>query len=73
LYQVLVPNTTDPNGDPEAVPVEIGLSDGTYTQIVKGLNAGDQVVVEMQSSTSTSNSAGGGNMMMGITRQLSGR
>ena len=42
LYQVLVPNTTDPNGAPEAVPVEVGLSDGTYTQITKGLNAGDR-------------------------------
>jgi len=58
-YQVLVPNTTDPNGEPEAVPVEIGLSDGTYTQIVKGLNAGDQVVVEIQSSTSDSQNMGG--------------
>ena len=47
-YQVLVPNTTDPNGAAEAAPVEIGLSDGTYTQITKGLNAGDQVLVESQ-------------------------
>ena len=52
LYQVLVPNTTDPNGAAEAVPVEIGLSDGTYTQITKGLNAGDQVLVEVSTSSS---------------------
>ena len=52
LYQVLVPNTTDPNGAAEAVPVEIGLSDGTYTQITKGLNAGDQVLVEVSTSPS---------------------
>ena len=52
LYQVLVPNTTDPNGAAETVPVEIGLSDGTYTQITKGLNAGDQVLVEVSTSSS---------------------
>ncbi|MFZ2423793.1 MAG: efflux RND transporter periplasmic adaptor subunit [Anaerolineae bacterium] len=59
LYQVLVPNTTDPNGDPVAVPVEIGLSDGTYTQIVKGLNPGDQVVVQIASTTSSPQMMGG--------------
>jgi HlyD family secretion protein len=52
LYQVLVPNTTDPNGAAEAVPVEIGLSDGTYTQITKGLNVGDKVLVEVSTSSS---------------------
>ena len=35
-------------------------SDGTYTQIIKGLNAGDQVIVEV--STGTSDDQG---MMMG--------
>jgi multidrug efflux pump subunit AcrA (membrane-fusion protein) len=44
-YQVSVPNTMDPGGEPETVPVQIGLSNGTYTQIVKGLIAGDQVIV----------------------------
>ena len=29
MYQVLVPNTGDPTGQPEAVPVEVGLSDGS--------------------------------------------
>ena len=47
LYQVLVPNTTDPTGAAEVVPVEVGLSDGTYTEITKGLNAGDSVVVQL--------------------------
>ena len=51
MYQVLVPNTTDPNGLSEAVPVEIGLSDGTYTQITKGLNEGDRVLVEIDTSS----------------------
>ena len=51
-YQVSVPNTMDPAGEPESVPVEIGLSNGTYTQIVRGLIAGDQVIVELDTSQS---------------------
>ena len=73
LYQVLVPNTTDPNGDPVAVPVEVGLSDGAYTQITKGLNPGDQVVVQIASTSSSSSSFPGGSTIMNVTRQLSGR
>jgi len=73
LYQVLVPNTTDPNGDPVAVPVEVGLSDGTYTQITKGLNPGDQVVVQVASTTGSSSNFPGGSMIMNVTRQLNGR
>ncbi len=69
LYQVLVPNSSDPKGSPVAVPVEVGLSDGTYTQITKGLNAGDQVVIQIQSASSSSsnsnNGPGGGFMMDG--------
>jgi len=71
---VLVPNTTDPNGDPVAVPVEVGLSDGTYTQITRGLNPGDQVVVQIASTTgSSSSNFPGGSMIMNVTRQLNGR
>jgi multidrug efflux pump subunit AcrA (membrane-fusion protein) len=51
MAQVLVPNS-DPGGEPVAVPVEVGLSNGTYTQIVRGLNPGDQVVVQLASSDS---------------------
>jgi HlyD family secretion protein len=67
LYQVLVPNTTDPNGQPEATPVEIGLSDGTYTQVTRGLNAGDKVIVEVSASSSDSQQmmGPGGGMDMG--------
>jgi HlyD family secretion protein len=50
-YQVLVPNTADPEGEPEAVPVQVGLSDGTYTQVLKGLNDGDHVLVELDTGT----------------------
>ena len=76
LYEVLVPNTTDPNGAAEAVPVEVGLSDGTYTQVTKGLNAGDSVLVQLQSTSSSSSSkamGGSGNVLMSASRQLSGR
>ena len=62
MYQVLVPNTVDPAGQPEAVPVEVGLSDGSYTQIVRGLNDGDQVVVEMSAAQSNTNFRGFGDM-----------
>ncbi|MFZ1473501.1 MAG: efflux RND transporter periplasmic adaptor subunit, partial [Anaerolineae bacterium] len=53
LVQVLVPNPTDPSAEPQAVPVEIGLSDGINTQIVRGLNPGDKVVVQIAATQST--------------------
>ncbi len=66
LYQVLVPNGVDPAGEPEAVPVEVGLSDGVYTQIVRGLNPGDKVVVQIEASQSNPFFRGlGGMMIMG--------
>ncbi len=72
LYQVLIPNTSDPNSDPVAVPVEVGISDGTYTQIVKGLNVGDQVVYQAAATTSSSNLPGGGGTSS-ILRMFGGR
>ena len=72
LYQVLIPNTSDPNGDPVAVPVEVGLSDGTYTQIVKGLNAGDQVVYQAAATTSSSTRSNTGTTSS-ILRMFGGR
>ena len=69
LYQVLVVDSRNPQGSPVSAPVEVGLSDGTYTQITKGLNEGDRVVVQMQSTTTQSNTnsgmGGGMNPMMG--------
>ena len=59
-YQVLVPTTADPNGATQAVTVEVGLNDGTYTQITAGLSAGDNVVVQVQSTTSTDTQQMGG-------------
>jgi HlyD family secretion protein len=49
--QVLTPSN-DPAGDPVATPVEVGLSNGTYTEIVRGLNPGDQVIVQFSASDS---------------------
>jgi multidrug efflux pump subunit AcrA (membrane-fusion protein) len=34
-------------------PVEVGLSNGTYTQVVRGLNEGDRVVVVYDTSDET--------------------
>jgi len=68
-YQVSVPNTLDPAGEPETVPVQIGLSNGTYTQIVKGLIAGDQVIVQLDSTDSSGFSQGNsGGILSGLFR-----
>jgi len=39
--------------------VEIGLSDGTYVEVLRGLNEGDQVVVEYATATQQDNRMGG--------------
>jgi hypothetical protein len=54
MYTVQVRNTLDPAGAPESVPVEVGLSDGSYTQIVRGLVEGDQVLVTLAASDDSS-------------------
>jgi multidrug efflux pump subunit AcrA (membrane-fusion protein) len=69
MYQVLVPSS-DPEGDPVSVPVEVGLSNGTYTEIVRGLNPGDQVVVQLSASDSSGTLrglGGGGNALRMFT------
>ena len=75
MYQVLVADPANPAAEPQAVPVEVGLSDGAYTQIVRGLNDGDQVVVQMSSADNTNSfrGLGGGGfiMQMGGARRTS--
>ena len=65
MAQVLVPNAADP-ANPVAVPVQVGLSDGTYTEIVRGLNLGDQVVVQYSSASSNQSGFGGPAGGMGV-------
>ncbi|MFN8442789.1 MAG: efflux RND transporter periplasmic adaptor subunit [Caldilineaceae bacterium] len=71
--QVLVPNPSDPTGQPQAVPVETGLSNGIFTEIKSGLKAGDSVIVQV--STSDSNQfgfPGGGGLFGGPGGPLPG-
>lgn len=76
LYQVQVLDSTSPDAVPQSVPVQVGLSNGTYTQITAGLNEGDRVVVELSKSDSTTgqNQPGGGGLFDGgIMRMFGGR
>jgi HlyD family secretion protein len=55
-------------GSPEAVSVSTGLSDGTVTEVVRGLEPGDQVVVDVSVSgkpiaASTAGASGGPSRM----------
>ena len=59
-YEVLVANPADPQLPPFAVPVEVGLSDGIYTQITSGLQPGDQVVLQVEATQTTTPFAGPG-------------
>ena len=51
----------DSRGNP-TVEVEVGLSDGTYVEIARGLNEGDQVLVEYQAPSDERFGFGGGMM-----------
>jgi HlyD family secretion protein len=62
-YQVLTPNPSDPDGEPVAVTVEVGQSDGTYTEILTGLAAGDKVIYQAAATTTTEFRGGPGGMM----------
>lgn len=54
-YQVLRVNPDDPQGEPVPTKVQVGLSDGTYTQITQGVQAGDRVVAQMRATTNQTN------------------
>ncbi len=38
-----------PSGDPEAVPIEPGISDGNWTEVSGNLEAGDEVIIGLES------------------------
>jgi HlyD family secretion protein len=68
----------DPSLGPDAtiaVPVEVGLSDGVNTQVVSGLKAGDQVVIQIEAAQTTAANPFGGpgnqNPLSSLIRQFS--
>lgn len=48
------------NGTPEQIPIEIGLSNNTETQIISGIKAGDNVITQTIKSGATSTTSGSG-------------
>jgi len=52
----------DPDASPVPTNVEVGLSDGVYTEIVRGLNEGDRVVIVFTSVEEGGFPAGAGGM-----------
>jgi len=58
------------NGQTEVRSVTLGITDGTYTQVLSGLAQGDQVVV--QTSTSSSSSSASSSSSSNVFGDLSG-
>jgi len=61
-------------GSGETVPVQVGLSNGTYVEVVRGLNEGDQVQIAYSASSSDGQmfvrgQGLGGTMIGGSTRR----
>ena len=54
-----------PQGAGTTTPVEIGLSDGTYVEVLRGLNEGDRVLVEYQASNQQDQFRGFGMIIQG--------
>ena len=59
-----------PDGSTEQVEVQIGLRDGQYTQVLKGLNLGDQLVLpEVPTSSGSTSTQSSGGPFGGIMRR----
>jgi macrolide-specific efflux system membrane fusion protein len=52
-------------GNPESVTVETGVTDGSYTEIVNGLEEGDEVLIPKVKLSSSSGKSGGNSLIMG--------
>jgi HlyD family secretion protein len=52
--------TVAANGKRQNIPVQTGITDGTHTEILSGLNAGQQIVALPSSTGSSNNTSGGG-------------
>jgi len=62
----------DPKAETSATtPVQVGLNDGTYVEVVRGLNEGDVVEVQYE-ATSASGQQGFGISVGGFGRMISG-
>lgn len=59
---VLVQNAT--TGTSSTTPVQVGLNDGTYVEIIRGLNEGDVVVFEYESTSEEEMFFGGPGVMI---------
>jgi len=59
-----------PDGSTEQLEVQIGLRDGQYTQILKGVNLGDRLVLpEVPASSGSTTSQGSGGPFGGLMRR----
>jgi len=58
---------------PQLVPVTVGLSNDTETEITSGVQAGDQIIVQtVKSTTATTGSSGASSLNAGAFRALGG-
>ena len=54
----------DPSGSTVVTPIQVGLSDGLYVEVLRGLVEGDQVLVQYQTEETQMMMPGGGMMRM---------